>query len=56
MLGIADPVVALAYILCIASSLLCVIYGVVTWNKGDEEPGQEDKDWAGKEDKMEQNL
>ena len=36
MLGIEDKYVALAYILCIASTLLCVVYGVINWNKGDK--------------------
>jgi hypothetical protein len=36
MLGIEDGYVALAYVLCIASTLMCVVYGIVMWNKGDE--------------------
>jgi hypothetical protein len=32
MLGIASPELALAYILCLAASALCVIYGIVKWN------------------------
>jgi len=56
MLGIEDPWVWLAYILCILSTLLCVVYGIVTWNKGDEEPSVADSAWAGKEDKIEQDL
>ena len=36
MLGIEDPVVALVYVLCILSAALCVGYGVIMWNKGDE--------------------
>lgn len=32
MLGIASGELALAYLLCIAASLLCVIYGIVKWN------------------------
>ncbi len=32
MLGIASPELALAYILCIAASVLCIIYGIVKWN------------------------
>jgi hypothetical protein len=30
--GIASTELALAYILCILASLLCVVYGVVNWN------------------------
>jgi hypothetical protein len=32
VLGIASPELALAYILCIAASVLCIIYGIVKWN------------------------
>lgn len=37
-----DPWVAAAYLLSIAASLLCVVYGVVNWNKGDEPVKPED--------------
>ncbi|RYD05576.1 symporter small accessory protein [Desulforamulus aquiferis] len=33
MLGIPDPQILLAYVLSLASSILCVIYGVKNWNK-----------------------
>lgn len=49
MLGIEDGWVVAAYLLCILSTVLCVIYGLVTWNKGDEPVTQEDVDWAKKE-------
>lgn len=32
MLGIASTELALAYLLCIAASLLCVVYGILKWN------------------------
>ena len=51
-LGIQDPWVFVAYVLSIASALLCVIYGVATWNKGDEPIKPEDTQWA-KEEKEE---
>ena len=34
MLGFADGWIALAYILCILSTLLCVVYGLVNWHRG----------------------
>jgi hypothetical protein len=52
MLGIKDPWVALAYLLAIGSSLLCVAYGFINWNKGDEPVKPEDTKWA-KEEKEE---
>ena len=36
-LGIPDPWVLSGYILVILSTLLCVIYGIINWNKGDED-------------------
>jgi hypothetical protein len=32
MLGIASTELAWAYILCLAASALCVIYGIIKWN------------------------
>jgi hypothetical protein len=51
-LGIEDPWVVLVYILCILSTLLCVVYGLINWNKGEEPVKKEDVDWA-KEEKEE---
>ena len=52
MLGIDDPLIWSAYLLCLLSTLLCVVYGALNWNKGDESLKQEDLDWA-KEEKSE---
>jgi hypothetical protein len=49
MLGIEDPIVLLAYVLCIASSLLCLVYGIVNWNKGDDTVRPEDVKWVAEE-------
>jgi hypothetical protein len=32
MLGLGSAEMALAYILCILATVLCVIYGIVKWN------------------------
>jgi hypothetical protein len=57
LLGIQDPWVALAYILCILSALLCVVWGIANWNKeGPEEPPEEIKQWAEEEDQVEKEL
>ncbi len=53
MLGIDDPVVLLAYLLCLASTLLCLIYGVINWNKGDDTVLPEDVMWSVEEKKSE---
>jgi hypothetical protein len=49
MLGIEDPVILAAYLLCVASTALCVVYGALNWNKGDESLQKEDLDWAEEE-------
>lgn len=36
MWGIQDGWILAAYLLCIGSALLCVVYGVVNWNRGDD--------------------
>lgn len=56
MLGIEDVWVWLAYVLCIASALLCVIYGLITWNRGEEAVEPEDVEWAAHEKKVEDEL
>lgn len=55
-LGIEDKWVAAAYVLCIASAVLCVVYGLVTWNRGAEPLQQEDVQWADEEKKLEEDL
>ncbi len=52
MLGMGDLGIFLVYVLCIASALLCVIYGICNWNKGAESEAELKKDvnWE-KEDK-----
>ncbi len=56
MLGIDDPWVLAAYLLCIGSSALCVIYGLIAWNKGEEAVGREDIEWVAEEKKLEEEL
>jgi len=46
MLGIKDPQVLLAYSLCILSTLYCIYYAAVNWNKGDEPVYPEDEKWV----------
>ncbi|HEX3013068.1 MAG TPA: hypothetical protein VHO92_02180 [Methanobacterium sp.] len=57
VLGIDDPWVWSAYILTILSMLLCVVYGALNWNKGDEDEGtqiKEEMEWHKKEKEMEE--
>ena len=56
MFGIEDFWVSLAYLLCIGSAVLCVIYGLITWNSGAEEIKPEDVKWVAEEKKVEEEL
>jgi hypothetical protein len=50
MIGIPDPGIWLAYGLAIGSAVLCVVYGIINWNKGGEEdPPQEIAKWVAEE-------
>ncbi|WP_342742148.1 symporter small accessory protein [Virgibacillus siamensis] len=35
MFGLTDPMVIVAWIGTIVSAIICVVFGIVTWNKGD---------------------
>lgn len=56
MLGIDDGVVALAYVLCLLSSALCVVYAWINWNRGDDTVQEEDQHWRAEEKKVEENI
>ncbi len=56
MLGIEDPQVWGAYLLCIASAMFCVVYGLLNWNKGDETVHAEDKKWVESEKTVEEQM
>ncbi len=56
LLGIKDAWVWSAYLLCLLSALLCVIYGAVMWNRGEEGVEPEDVHWAEEERKVEEEL
>ncbi len=58
VLGIPDPWVWGAYILCILAVIICVIYGIINWNKGgedEEEQIKEELEWEKKEREMEED-
>ena len=58
MLGMGDVSIFVVYILCIASALACVIYGIFNWNKGGEteEEVKQDMDWEEKDKEITENL
>ena len=56
MFGIEAPSIWVAYLLCLLSALLCVVYGITHWNKGAEEVEKRDKTWLQDEKKVEREL
>lgn len=59
LLGLKDPVIFLAYLLTVLSSVGCVVYGVINWNKGaahETEEIKEEAEWEKDEKKIEDNL
>lgn len=58
MLGLEGIAVPLGFILTIASTIMCIVYGILNWNKGyvsDEEIYLEQK-WKIEEQKVEETL
>jgi hypothetical protein len=59
MMGITDPWILTAYLLCILSTLACIVYGYLNWNKGAEnEIAQisEEAKWQEGEEKINETL
>lgn len=40
MFGLQDASIWLAYALCIGGTLLCVVYGLIHWNKDGDNGGE----------------
>lgn len=53
-----DFSIFLAYFLCIASAVACVVYGVINWNKGrePEEELEKDRVWESKDTEIKEDL
>jgi hypothetical protein len=51
MLGFADGTITLVYLLCIGSALLCTIYGLVNWKRGEEAEAAQIREQADWEDR-----
>ena len=59
MLGLQDIGIQMAYLLCIASALACVIYGACNWNRGHEDEDaeiNEELQWETVEHEIEESL
>jgi len=52
----ADFGVNLAFYLTIFSTLICVAYGTLNWNKGSTDKSKGVKNWARTEDKIDEGL
>lgn len=60
MFGLGDRAVSSGFLLTILSSLLCIIYGLIIWNRPEEKIREkeirEEKEWAEEEKKIEETL
>ena len=58
MLGLEGVAVPLGFILTILSTILCIIYGLVNWNKGyvTEEELEKEKTWKETEKRAKSSL
>ncbi len=57
MLGFSDPWIAAGYLLCLLATALCVVYGAINWNNGDEPPPtDEDAKWAEEKERIDDSL
>jgi len=56
MLGLGSFSIFAAFSLCILSAIACVVYGIVNWNKGDDETEEPNADWEENEKKMTDKL
>ena len=57
MLGISGLGCWLAYVFCILSALLCIVYGIVMWNRGGKEANETELAmWAEEQRKIEERF
>lgn len=54
LFGLHDPWITLVYALCAGSTLLCILYGAINWNKGGVEVKKEKIiQWGKEEEELE---
>ncbi len=59
VLGIPDPAIWVAYLLLVVLAGLCVVYGVLNWNKGGDVSARvmdEEKKWLKEEIEVDEEL
>jgi hypothetical protein len=54
VLGIPDPGIWMAYLLCLAATALCVVHAFVKGRKADAEPTPADAAWLKSEKQVEE--
>ncbi len=56
MLGFGDIWVFLAYFSSILVAILCMVYGILNWNKGEESEPRNASQWRKDEMEMEKSI
>jgi hypothetical protein len=56
MLGLEDFWIVSAYVLCVASALGCLVYGIICWNKGGEIAEIDNGSWEKEEEEVKESL
>ncbi len=56
MFGFGDFSIFAVFWLCILSAVLCVVYGVINWNKGADGIDENEAAWDEEEQKMVEKL
>ncbi len=56
MLGFGDVWVFLAYFFSILAAVLCMVYGILNWNKGEEGEPRNVSQWRKDEMDMEKSI
>ena len=57
MLGMGDFAIFAAYGLCVLSAVACIVYGVISWNKGaDKDEPEVVKEWQTTENDIVEKL
>ena len=57
MLGMGDFAIFAAYGLCVLSAAACIVYGVISWNKGaDKDEPEVVKEWQTTENDIVEKL
>ena len=57
ILGIPDLWVSMSIVLSVIAAIICAIYGIIGWNKGDDsESSEEIKKWVSDNDEIEDEF